>query len=122
MLGVANYFTAVELKRMASQVANIIKLTEKTSGRDKLCRIVQYGSKFVYWVLEQESLSPQLITKLKALESSISTARKCKAYPTLLGIGVGKVCHWHVWKNERLAIKCHNEAKPLHVRPRYIYR
>lgn len=66
-------------EEMASQVANIIKLTEKTSGRDKLCRIVQYGSKFVYWVLEQGSLSPQLIIKLKALERSISTARKCKA-------------------------------------------
>lgn len=58
------------------QVSSIIKLTEKTSGRDKLCRLVQYGSKFVYWVLEQESLSPELVTRLKALESSISTARK----------------------------------------------
>lgn len=61
---------------MDLQVANIIKLSEKTSGRDKLCRVVQYGCKFVYWVLEQESLSPQLIAKLKNLESSISTARK----------------------------------------------
>lgn len=57
-------------------VANLIRLTEKTSGRDKLCRVVQYGSKFLYWVLEQESLSPGLIAKLKNLETSISTARK----------------------------------------------
>lgn len=57
----------------------IIKLTEKTSGRDKLCRVVQYGSKFVYWVLEQGAGSPELVSKLKALEGSISTARKCKA-------------------------------------------
>ena len=63
---------------MASHVASIIKLTEKTSGRDKLCRVVQYGSKFLYWILEQEALSPELIAKLKALESSISIARKCK--------------------------------------------
>lgn len=59
-------------------VANIIKVTEKTSGRDKLCRVVQYGSKFVYWALQQASLSPDLIKRLQSLESSISTARKCK--------------------------------------------
>lgn len=62
---------------MALQVAKIIKVTEKTSGRDKICRLVQYGSKFIYWLLEQKSLSPELIKKLKSLESSISTARKC---------------------------------------------
>lgn len=60
------------------RVAKVIRVTERTSGRDKLCRVVQYGSKFVYWVLEQESLSPELVDKLKSLESSISTARKCE--------------------------------------------
>lgn len=59
-------------------MAGFIKLTEKTSGRDKLCRVVQYGSKFVYWVLELGVGSPELVSKLKALEASISTARKCK--------------------------------------------
>ena len=63
----------------AMEVAKVIRLTEKTSGRDKLCRVVQYGSKFVYWVLEQGGLSEDLISKLKSLESSISTARKCNA-------------------------------------------
>jgi peroxin-11B len=68
---------------MASHVASVIKLTEKTSGRDKLCRVVQYGSKFLYWVLECGTLSPELVSKLKALESSISTARKCEAIKIL---------------------------------------
>lgn len=61
------------------KMANFIKLTEKTSGRDKLCRVVQYGSKFVYWVLEQGGVSQELVARLRALEGSISTARKCKA-------------------------------------------
>lgn len=60
------------------ELQKIIKVTEKTSGRDKLCRLVQYGSKLVYWLLEQKGLSPGLIERLKNLESSISTARKCK--------------------------------------------
>lgn len=72
------WHAALILARMELHVANIIRVAEKTSGRDKLCRVVQYGSKFVYWVLEQESLSPNLISKLKNLESSISTARKCR--------------------------------------------
>lgn len=67
-------------------VANIIKVTEKTSGRDKLCRVVQYGSKFVYWTMQQASLSPDLIKKLQSLESSISTARKCKPVPVNIQI------------------------------------
>ena len=39
-------------------------------------RLVQYGSKFVSWLLEQEGLGPELVRKLRELESSISTARK----------------------------------------------
>lgn len=62
--------------KMDLQVARLVGVIEKTSGRDKLCRLLQYGSKFVYWLLELESLSPELIKKLRALESSISTARK----------------------------------------------
>ena len=41
-------------------------------------RLVQYGSRFVSWLLEQRSLSPELIKKLRDLESFISTARKRK--------------------------------------------
>ncbi len=68
----------VPVQKGNMEVAKVIRLTEKTSGRDKLCRVVQYGCKFIYWVLEQGSVSPELISKLKDLESSISTARKCE--------------------------------------------
>ncbi len=40
-------------------------------------RLVQYGTKFLHWALDSKDLSPELVTKLRGLESSISTARKC---------------------------------------------
>ena len=40
-------------------------------------RIIQYASKFISWLLEQEGLSDELIARVKTLESSVSTARKC---------------------------------------------
>ena len=90
---------------MASQsdlVSKILRITDKTSGRDRLCRqvksalvnddvlqvvnlfiyrLVQYGSKFVSWLLEHGSLSPELINRLRDLESFISTARKREYTP-----------------------------------------
>ena len=80
---------------MAIQVAKLIELTEKTSGRDKLCRLVQYGSKFAYWLLELKAVSPGLVAVLKQLESSISTARKCK--PSLKFTGFYSVKYSHTW-------------------------
>jgi len=86
-------------------VASMLKLADKTAGRDRICRfcsyltntvglilienwchtppywstrLVQYGSRFVYWVMEQEGVSPEMVKKLRELESSISTARKCE--------------------------------------------
>ena len=42
--------------------------------------MVQYGSKFVSWVLEQkEAVSPDVVLKIRDLEATISTARKCEA-------------------------------------------
>ncbi len=46
-----------------------------------LCRIVQYSSKFVAWAMVQRGLSEDLVDKIKALERSVSTARKCE-FPT----------------------------------------
>ena len=43
-----------------------------------LCRIVQYSSKFVAWAMVQRGLSEDLVDKIKALERSVSTARKCE--------------------------------------------
>lgn len=54
---------------------------------DRARRVVQYGSKFVYWVLEQNAASSELVKKLKDLESSISLARKCESlHPAFVGI------------------------------------
>ena len=40
-------------------------------------RVIQYASKFISWLLEQEGIGNDVITRVKGLESSISTARKC---------------------------------------------
>ena len=84
-------------------VARIFSITDKTSGRDRICRfemekkkefsgwlvaisfcirthahcrLVQYGSKLTSWALEAKGFSVELVQKLKDLESTISTARK----------------------------------------------
>ena len=67
-------------RKMEVQLTKIIKVADKTSGRDKICRLLQYGSKFLYWLLEQKSLKPELIKKLKNLENTISTSRKSEPY------------------------------------------
>ena len=43
------------------------------------CRIIQYSSKFVSWAMIQRGLSEDLVDKIKALERSVSTARKCES-------------------------------------------
>ncbi|XP_022101345.1 peroxisomal membrane protein 11B-like [Acanthaster planci] len=57
-------------------VNRVIKLGSQTSGRDKLYRTFQYGSKFLGWCLEQGSGDQDLIQKIKALERTLSTSRK----------------------------------------------
>ncbi len=52
-------------------------------------RLVQYGTKFIHWALESKKLSPELVTKLRGLESSISTARKCASRHVGQGGGGG---------------------------------
>lgn len=62
---------------MAESVAvRTFRLLEKTSGRDRLCRVIQYGSKFISWLLQQEGVSDEVVVRVRTLESSISTARK----------------------------------------------
>ncbi|XP_038060021.1 peroxisomal membrane protein 11B-like [Patiria miniata] len=57
-------------------VNKVIKLSSQTSGRDKFYRTFQYGSKFLWWCLEQGSADEDLIQKVKALERALSTSRK----------------------------------------------
>ncbi|XP_060074179.1 peroxisomal membrane protein 11B-like [Ylistrum balloti] len=58
---------------LASQ---IIKFGGQTNGRDKLFRLIQYGSKLVWWHLHKNAKGPELVEKLKKLESSLSMTRK----------------------------------------------
>ncbi|ESP05507.1 hypothetical protein LOTGIDRAFT_208523 [Lottia gigantea] len=54
----------------------VVKFNAQTAGRDKLCRLCQYGSKFVWWNLQKTGQSEELVKKLKNLEASVSTTRK----------------------------------------------
>ncbi|GAB1600397.1 peroxisomal membrane protein 11A-like [Argonauta hians] len=53
-----------------------IQFVSKTSGRDKLCRLIQYSSKFAWWYIQKSQYQTPLVQKLKLLDSSISTSRK----------------------------------------------
>ncbi|XP_033643833.1 peroxisomal membrane protein 11B-like [Asterias rubens] len=54
----------------------IITFSGQTAGRDKFYRTCQYGSKLLWWCLEQGSGDPDLIRKVKTLEKTIGTSRK----------------------------------------------
>ena len=58
------------------------------------CRIIQYSSKFVSWAMIQRGLSEDLVDKIKALERSVSTARKCEFMTLLQGSGEQPGKHW----------------------------
>ncbi|KAL5482045.1 hypothetical protein EMCRGX_G022325 [Ephydatia muelleri] len=57
-------------------LGRLLAVADKTSGRDNLCRLLQYASKFLSWALERRTSGLELAAKLKQLEASISTARK----------------------------------------------
>lgn len=54
----------------------IVKFNAQASGRDKLFRLVQYCSKFVWWYLHKAEVADDLVEKLKLLSSALSTCRK----------------------------------------------
>ncbi|XP_050402966.1 peroxisomal membrane protein 11B [Patella vulgata] len=56
--------------------SGVVKFNAQTSGRDKLCRLCQYGCKLVWWYIHQDGSRKDLAVKLKNLESSVSTTRK----------------------------------------------
>jgi len=57
-------------------VSHFINFNSQTAGRDKLFRVFQYSSKFVYWQLLKAGKNKVLVEKLKLLESQLSTTRK----------------------------------------------
>lgn len=64
---------------MSSQTdlaTQIIKFGAQTNGRDKLFRLIQYGSKLVTWYLQTDRGKVEFLEKLKKLETSMSMTRK----------------------------------------------
>ncbi|GFO07753.1 peroxisomal membrane protein 11b-like [Plakobranchus ocellatus] len=55
---------------------NIVKFNSLASGRDKLFRLVQYSTKFMWWYLQKHGVSESTVLKLQKLSSSLSTTRK----------------------------------------------
>jgi peroxin-11B len=55
-------------------LAKFIKFTELTNGRDKIARLLQYGSRFFAWYLQSSNLETS--KKLATMEAHCSLARK----------------------------------------------
>lgn len=54
----------------------LLRFNTQTVGRDRVFRLMQYGSKLIWWLLEKYSHDKDKVNKLKNLEHSLSTARK----------------------------------------------
>lgn len=57
-------------------IDKFIKYNAQTNGKDKIFRACQYASKFIWWHLQKENHNSELVRKLKALESALSSTRK----------------------------------------------
>ena len=64
--------------------AQIIALNNKTNGKDKIYRTIQYFSKFAWYVLWKTKSNKDYIEILKKLETAMSTTRKGIIYYTIL--------------------------------------
>jgi peroxin-11B len=56
-------------------VGKLIRYLDTHNGRDKICRLLQYGSRFLAWWLIVNS-RPELSKRISNLEQSSSMARK----------------------------------------------
>lgn len=54
----------------------VVKYNNQTAGRDRLFRLLQYGSRLLWWLAEQNRSDKDVVSKLKNLEYSLSTGRK----------------------------------------------
>lgn len=57
-------------------VTAVVKYNQQTLGRDKLCRIIQYGSRLSSYVLAQAGASADFVSRAKSLDKHASTSRK----------------------------------------------
>uniref|UniRef100_A0A4W2DLQ1 Peroxisomal biogenesis factor 11 alpha n=1 Tax=Bos indicus x Bos taurus TaxID=30522 RepID=A0A4W2DLQ1_BOBOX len=55
-----------------------IRFTNQTQGRDRLFRATQYTCTLLRYLLEPKADNEKVVMKLKKLESSVSTGRKCE--------------------------------------------
>ncbi|CAL1547536.1 unnamed protein product [Lymnaea stagnalis] len=55
---------------------NLVKFNSLASGRDKLFRLLQYGSKFTWWYLHRYGANPEVVDRLQKLGNALSTTRK----------------------------------------------
>ncbi|NWS67002.1 PX11A protein, partial [Crotophaga sulcirostris] len=53
-----------------------VALTERSRGRDQLCRATQYTCMLLCYLIERKAGKEKLVVKLKQLESSMSSGRK----------------------------------------------
>lgn len=57
-------------------VSSIIKFNAQTNGRDKLCRLVQYGCRLAWGRAQGRADKKELLQTLKTIESMLSMTRK----------------------------------------------
>lgn len=57
-------------------VTSLIKFNAQTNGRDKLCRLFQYGCRMVWGHLQRSGNATETIQKLKNIEYMFSMTRK----------------------------------------------
>lgn len=57
-------------------VTNLIKFNAQTNGRDKLCRLLQYGCRLVWGHLQRSGNAAETIQTLKNIEYMFSMTRK----------------------------------------------
>ncbi|CAD8112095.1 unnamed protein product [Paramecium sonneborni] len=58
------------------QLDSTVKWFNKTEGRDKICKVMQYGSRFLMWHLKTNRGNEQLSNQFKNLFQSTRDARK----------------------------------------------
>ncbi|CAH1797467.1 unnamed protein product [Owenia fusiformis] len=74
----------------------VVKFNNQTNGRDKLCRLFQYGTKCGWWSIEKLRDDPSLIKKLKDLEYHLGTFRKLLRFGKSLDILQGALKTLHL--------------------------
>ncbi|XP_064472785.1 peroxisomal membrane protein 11B-like [Ornithodoros turicata] len=57
-------------------LAEIARFNSQTAGRDKLFRLLQYSSRFIWYVVQKNSTRRDLVTKFQNLEVTFSSGRR----------------------------------------------